>query len=64
MIPYHQFNRVSDLDKAMRGDCQGKGREREDQDGMTALVMALGWIGIVVAMTLLTMPWWFLWLVE
>lgn len=65
MIPYHQFNRVSDIDRAMRGDtCQGKGHERETQDGMTALVMVLGWIGIVVAMTLLTMPWWFLWLFE
>jgi hypothetical protein len=65
MIPYHQFNRVSDLDKAMRGDtCQGKTPEQETRDSMTMLVMAIGWIGIVVAMTLLTMPWWFLWLFE
>ena len=64
MIPYHQINRVDEIDKAMRGDCQGKTSEQETRDGMIMLVVALGWIGIVVAMTLLTMPWWFNWIVE
>ena len=65
MIPYHQFNRVSEIDKALRGDyCQGKSQPQETQDSMIMLVVALGWIGIMVAMTLLTMPWWFNWIVE
>lgn len=60
MIPYHQLHKPSDTETAMRGDYDGQGKsaQRETDDSMTMLLLIAAYVGLIVTIALLSMPWW------